>query len=48
MRFSTTVTIQESETDCPASEIVADRTDIIGDGNSIIIMKDQIVTLLQS
>ncbi len=46
MRFSTTVTIQESETDCPASEIGAGRTDVIGDGNSIIIMKDQIVTLL--
>ncbi len=46
MRFTTTVTVQESETDCPASELGAGRTDIIGDGNSIIIMKDQIVTLL--
>ncbi len=38
MRFSTTVTVQESVTDCPASEIGADRTDISGDSNSNIIL----------
>ena len=37
MRFSTTVTVQESVTDCPASEIGADRTDISGGGNSNMI-----------
>ncbi len=50
MRFSTTVTVQESETDCPASEIGADRTDISGGGNSIIIiiMNNKYKTLLYS
>ncbi len=37
MRFSTTVTVQESVTDFPASEIVSDRTDISGSGNSNMI-----------
>ncbi len=37
MTFSITVTVQVSETDCPASEIGADTTDITGGGNSNMI-----------